>query len=110
MPIPLGDGTPLTLILSWPLPTRPLREKGKGQAAGHKPGCLPAEEVVTAACADKVAGAMAAGEGAFIDFGHIKAQLSMQRLLGHLGLTQRSRGCGAQQNSYVQPLAAPSRP
>jgi transposase len=71
-------------------------EEGKGQAAGHKPGCLPAEEVVTAACAEKVAGAMPAGEGTSIDFGHIKAQLSMQRLLGHLGLAQRLRGSGAQ--------------
>ena len=70
--------------------------KATDQAAGHKPDFAPAEEVVTAACADKVEEAAPAGEGAFIDFGHIKAQLSMQRLLGHLGLAERLRGSGPQ--------------
>jgi transposase len=71
-------------------------DQGTDQAAGHKPGSVPAEEVVTAACADKVAEAAGVGEGTFIDFGHIKAQLSLQRLLGHLGLAGRLRGNGEQ--------------
>jgi transposase len=69
---------------------------GGEQAAGHKPGSVPAEGVVTAACADKVAQAGPAGEGTHIDFGHIKQQLPLGRLLGHLGLAGRLRGSGAQ--------------
>jgi transposase len=67
-----------------------------GQAAGHKPGSVPAEQVVTAACADKVAAAQPVGEGTYIDFAHIKQQLSMARVLAHLGLAQRLRGSGSQ--------------
>jgi hypothetical protein len=52
--------------------------------------------VVTAACADRVAGALPLGEGTFIDFGHIKGQLSLERVLAHLGLAQRLRGSGPQ--------------
>jgi hypothetical protein len=48
------------------------------------------------ACADKVVPAAAVGEGTYIDFGHIRTQLSLQRVLGHLGLTQRLRGSGPQ--------------
>jgi transposase len=66
------------------------------QAAGHKPGSVPAEEVVTAACADKVASAPPVGEGTSLDFGHIKQQVSMERVLAHLGLAQRLRGSGPQ--------------
>jgi hypothetical protein len=71
-------------------------DQGTDQAAGHKPGAVPAEEVVTAARADKVAGAQTAGEGTYIDFGHIKAQLPLQRVLAHLGLAGRLRGGGEQ--------------
>src|SRR5205807_192751 len=71
-------------------------EKTKEQAAGHKPGSSPAEEVVTAACADKVAEAGSVGEGAYIDLGHIKGQLPMGRVLTHLGLLPRLRGSGPQ--------------
>jgi transposase len=71
-------------------------EKSKEQAAGHKPGSAPATEVVTAACADTVAAGASVGEGTYIDFGHIKQQVSMERLLGHLGLAQRLRGSGPQ--------------
>jgi transposase len=70
--------------------------RGNDQAAGHKPGSMPAEEVVTAACADKVAAAPAVGEGTFIDFGHVKQQVPLGRLLAHLGLAQRLRGSGPQ--------------
>jgi transposase len=70
--------------------------QGNNQAAGHKPGSVPAGEVVTAACADKLAQTAAVGEGSYIDFGHIKGQLSMERLLGHLGLAARLRGSGPQ--------------
>jgi len=71
-------------------------EKVNDQAAGHKPVAMPAEEVVTAACADKVAAAGPLGEGTSIDFAHLKQQLSMERLLGHLGLARRLRGSGPQ--------------
>jgi hypothetical protein len=70
--------------------------KDAEQAAGHKLGSVPAEEVVTAACADKVASAPPVGEGTSLDFGHIKQQLSMERVLAHLGLAQRLRGSGPQ--------------
>jgi transposase len=66
------------------------------QAAGHKPGAVPAEEVVTAACADKVGQPAAVGEGTYIDFDHLKQQLSMLRVLEHLGLAARLRGSGPQ--------------
>jgi transposase len=66
--------------------------QGSEQAAGHKPGSVPAEEVVTAACADKLAQPAPLGEGTYVDFAHIKAQLPMERLLGHLGLAERLQG------------------
>ena len=71
-------------------------EKRSNQAAGHKPESAPAEEVVTAACAAKVAQTAAVGEGTYLDFGHIKQQLPLERVLGHLGLAQRLRGSGPQ--------------
>jgi transposase len=70
--------------------------RGSEQAAGHKPGSVPAEEVVTAACADKVAQPAAAGEGTYIDFAHLKQQLPMEKVLAHLGLASRLRGSGPQ--------------
>jgi transposase len=66
------------------------------QTAGHKPGTVPAEEVVTAACADTVAETATVGEGTYIDFVHLKGQLSMERVLEHLGLAGRLRGRGPQ--------------
>ncbi len=72
-------------------------ERGeKEQAAGHKPEQEPAEKVVTAACASTVASGQGTGEGIFIDFGHLKSQLPMTRVLDHLGLSERLRGSGAQ--------------
>jgi transposase len=69
---------------------------GKDQAAGHKPESPPAQEVVTAACAVSVPPAGSAGEGTFIDFAHLKSQLSLARVLEHLGLSARLRGSGPQ--------------
>jgi transposase len=70
--------------------------EAEGQAAGHTPGSKPAGEVVTAACADKVAPVPSVGEGAHVDFGHLKGQLPMERVLARLGLAQRLRGSGPQ--------------
>ena len=47
------------------------------QAAGHTPDVLPAQPVVTAACADSVAEATAVGESSLVDFAHVKEQLSL---------------------------------
>ena len=69
---------------------------GEGQAAGHRPELKPAEQVVTAACADSVADGAAVGEGSFLDFAHLKGQLSMARVLDQLGLSGRLRGSGPQ--------------
>lgn len=67
-----------------------------GQAAGHKPASKPARTVVTAACAPTVPPPEPVGEGTFIDFAHLKSQLSMARVLDHLGLAFRLRGSGSQ--------------
>ncbi len=69
---------------------------GPDQAAGHKPAAKPAAQVVTAACADGIAGAAAGGENLYIDFAHLKQQLPLSRMLDQLGLTARLRGRGPQ--------------
>ena len=69
---------------------------GASQAAGHTPETKPAQPVVTAACAHSVADAAAIDEGPYIDFSHIKKQLSIARVLDQLGLTGRLRGSGPQ--------------
>jgi transposase len=66
------------------------------QAAGHTPDVVPAEQVVTAACADSVAEAAGPGEGGVVDFAHVKAQLSLGQALDQLGLSARLRGSGPQ--------------
>jgi len=71
-------------------------DQAREQAAGHQPETVPAEEVVRAACADRVAAGAAVGEGTFIDFGHLKRQLPLERVLSHLGLMQRLPGSGVQ--------------
>jgi transposase len=68
----------------------------EGQAAGHRPDTKPARQVVTAACADSVAGGGTVGEGGPLDFAHLKAQLPMARVLDQLGLSARLRGSGPQ--------------
>jgi hypothetical protein len=71
-------------------------EAVQDQAAGHKPESRPAQEVVTAACAPTVPPAAGVGEGILIDFGHLKRQLPLARVLEHLGLSSRLRGSGPQ--------------
>jgi hypothetical protein len=63
------------------------------QAAGHKPETEPAKKVVTAA---RNAEPAIVDEHAFIDFAHLKRQLTMSQILDHLGLASRLRGSSAQ--------------
>ena len=95
----------------WPAPahvedsddgTSPEREandngmSSKSRAAGPRPDVTPAWTGVSAARADSVAESGAVGEGAFIDFAHLKRQLPLPRVLDQLGLSSRLRGSGAQ--------------
>jgi transposase len=66
------------------------------QAAGHNPESGPDKPVVTATCPATVPAGWPAGEGAFIDFAHLKSQLPLARVLEHLGLSSRLRGAGPQ--------------
>jgi transposase len=66
-----------------------------GQAAGHKPETKPAEPVVTAACPPTVPQGERVDEGTFVDFAHVKGQLSLARVLEHLGLGARLRAAAA---------------
>src|SRR5262249_31301739 len=68
----------------------------EGRPAGHKPGRVPAQSVVTAACTDTAAEAAAVGEATYVDFAHLKRQLPLARVLDQLGLTARLRGSGPQ--------------
>jgi transposase len=68
----------------------------KNQTAGHKPDAKPAAKVVTAACSSTVAAEEPVGEATFIDFAHLKSQLSLVRVFEHLGLSARLRGSGSQ--------------
>ncbi len=68
----------------------------ESQAAGHKPDVVPAQPVVTAACADSVAEDTRVGESSAVDFAHVKAQLSLSQVLDQLGLLVRLRGNGPQ--------------
>src|SRR5262249_40401248 len=81
-------------------PTPKLRpdteETPSNQAAGHKPETEPASPVVTAAWKDNGAESDPAGEHTFIDFGHLKRQLSLALVLDQLGLSSRLRGRGPQ--------------
>jgi len=82
-----------------PQGSAPPAEQGparQDQAAGHKPESKPARKVVTAACAPTVPSAEPVGEGTFIDFAHVKGQLSLARVLEHLGLSPRLHGSGPQ--------------
>ena len=68
------------------------------QAAGHRPDA-PAPKVVTAACSlgtVSLSPAAVARHGTLVDFGHVKRQLSMERVLDQLGLLARLRGSGPQ--------------
>ena len=68
----------------------------KSQAAGHKPDGQPAGKVVAAACADSVADTSAVDESSFVDFAHVKEQLSLAQVLDQLGLSARLCGSGPQ--------------
>src|SRR5260370_16521645 len=63
------------------------------QAAGHKPETKPARTVVTAA---RPVETVPVDEATYIDFAHLKGQLTMARVLDHLGLAARLRGSGPQ--------------
>lgn len=65
------------------------------QAAGLKPD-VPAKSEVTATCTLSVPDALTVDEQTFVDFGHVKTQLPMARVLDQLGLSARLRGRGAQ--------------
>jgi transposase len=80
-----------------PAEERDATAQDKDQAAGHTPGAeQPAGQVVTAARAATVAPGQGVGEGTFIDFAHLKGQLTMGRVLDQLGLSGRLRGSGVQ--------------
>ena len=88
---------------AWEGPAASEQPEGQGpaavaheQAAGHNPESKPDKPVVTAACPATVAAGRLAGEGAFIDFAHLKSQLPLARVLEHLGLASRLRGSGPQ--------------
>jgi transposase len=73
----------------------------EGPAAGNTRD-EPAGSVVTATCAataadgTPVVGPPAPASGVWLDFAFLKRQLSMSRVLGHLGLTNRLHGPGPQ--------------
>jgi len=77
-------------------PSSDIEVSANKQTAGHTPEAIPAEQVVTAACDVTVADEVAGDESIFIDFAHLKSQLSMVRVLEHLGLLSRLRGSGPQ--------------
>src|SRR5262245_13095504 len=64
--------------------------------SGPKQTATPARTGVTAACPESVADAAPGGESTFVDFAHLKRQLSLARVLDQLGLTARLRGNGPQ--------------
>jgi hypothetical protein len=71
----------------------PSREE---QAASRKRTAELARTAVAAACTDTVVEADAVGEGAYLDFAHLKRQLPLTRVLEQLGLSSRLRGGGPQ--------------
>ena len=66
------------------------------QAARLKSPARPVRQEVTAACPVKIPETSPEGEVAFIDFAHLKTQLTMAQLLDQLGLLARLRGSGPQ--------------
>jgi transposase len=70
-----------------------------GPAAGLRIGAEPVRQEVTAASNATVtdpASPVDAPAGIWIDFAHLKSQLTMARVLDHLGLTPRLKGSGPQ--------------
>jgi transposase len=83
----------------WQTPAHVEAREGRSaqdQAAGHKPDTGPAQPVVTAACADSLAEPAVVGDSPYINFDHLKQQLSLAQVLDQLGLTARLRGTGPQ--------------
>jgi transposase len=70
------------------------------QAAGLKSGAEPVRPEVTATCAATVADTSPVVDpppaGVWLDVAYLKRQLSMSRLLDHMGLTVRLKGAGVQ--------------
>jgi transposase len=66
------------------------------QAAGLRNPAQPVRREVTAACPATITEMSGAGEGLFIDFAHLKRQLTMAQALDQLGLLGRLRGSGPQ--------------
>ena len=66
------------------------------QAAGLRNPVQPVRREVTAACPATITEMSGAGEGLFIDFAHLKRQLTMAQALVQLGLLGRLRGSGPQ--------------
>src|SRR5205823_14535800 len=91
----------------WPAPAHAeAPDQGRSaadQAAGHTPDTKPAKPVVTAACVDSIVETAPAGDGPYIDFDHLKDQLSLARVLAQLGLTARLRGSGPQRSCAGPP-------
>jgi transposase len=84
-------------------PQTDIPRSANDQAAGHKPETKPATKVVTAARHSAplapAGGRGHEGEGdehAYIDFAHLKRQLTMAQVLDHLGLASRLRGSNSQ--------------
>ena len=68
----------------------------KDQAAGLTQSAEPARKEVTAACVPSLPQEPLLDESTFIDFVHVKKQLPIARVFGHLGLSSRLRGGGSQ--------------
>ena len=68
----------------------------ESQGAGPKRDAPPARARVSEGGAENVAGPSVVGEGAFIDFAHLKRHLPLTRVLDQLGLSSRLKGSGAQ--------------
>jgi hypothetical protein len=67
-----------------------------GESLRNRCDVVPAEPVVAAAYSDSVVEPAPVGESRFVDFAHVKAQLSLSQVLDQLGLLPRLRGKGAQ--------------
>ncbi len=76
--------------------SRDIPLSANNQAAGLKRSAEPARKEVTATCSATVAESTPLGEGLFIDFAHLKKQVTMAQVLDQLGLLGRLKGSGPQ--------------
>jgi transposase len=105
----------------WERPPTPAAQKA---AAGHKQGTSPAEKVVTAATATVNAvpstvkepssstaqepkPATATADNGPIDFAAVRARVSMEQVLSHIGVLDKLRGSGAQRRGCCPIHAQP---